>query len=805
MVARRARCSRWRRRLLARHRHPGARTCRRNCDLLRRVAAAPAVAGGRPRRPPGVAVDRGAPSSRATCRAAAWLGEGAEVAAGAPVERSVARAAVRHRGRAPSVGRLRAAGGLPRRGGRHGRGSDPRARARRSGSAADVRPLSVLGAGAVVASGTRGRRRAGARASGAGGSHDAQRWSRAAPGSSGRRWSTGCWPRATRSTSSTTSRPARWPTWPRPGPRRAGRCTIHQLDIRLPELVDLMARAPARGRLPPRRAGRRRACRCADPVFDADVNVLGSLNVLEGGAAGRVRAGGLRGQRRHPLRGAGPARAARARVPSAPAALPLRGVEEGGHRLPGRLPRAARARVLPPWRWPTSTGPARTPTARPAWSPSSPSASSAASRSPSTATASRPATSSTSTTSWTPSSGPRPGAAASSATSAPARETSVNELYRTMAAAAGVEPPARLAPPAPGRGPAQQPRHRAGGDPARAGARGPLAAARPVLRARRARRLRRGRRAPGADRRPGPTVSGTGPRPGGRTISAAHRARPEPRGGHAPHDRRRHAAVLAHHQLGAPAISSATQTSVATSSRRRRRACPAGRHRRHPGAADGDVGHPLAPRPAERVGHDHADLDAEPAPEPAADPPGRAVGVDGQQRGRALGDVGEVDAGVGADEPVAGLGDQRARPAGAGPAPTRTRPGATLAPGRRGRSATSRPSALDTTFWVTTTTSPSAQLGGRSARRRRRAHRASTSPGRRPGPDLADAARPGTTARSAAQASAVTEHHLGQRRGPTGRGHDGRGDDAADTLGLDRRRQRRGRPRRSRTCRPRTA
>ncbi len=60
-----------------------------------------------------------------------------------------------------------------------------------------------------------------------------------------------------------------------------GALTIHQLDIRLPELVDLVVRrrpevvfhlaAQADVRVS-----------VAQPVFDADVNILGSVNVLEG-------------------------------------------------------------------------------------------------------------------------------------------------------------------------------------------------------------------------------------------------------------------------------------------------------------------------------------------------------------------------------------------------------------------------------------------------------------------------------------------------------------------------------------------
>jgi radical SAM superfamily enzyme YgiQ (UPF0313 family) len=68
------------------------------------------------------------------------------------------------------------------------------------------------------------------------------------------------------------------------------------------------------------------------------------------------------------------------------------------------------------------------------------------------------------------------------------------------------------------------------------------------------------------------------------------------------------------------------------------------------GAADGDVGDPVAPRPAERVGDDHPHVDSRPMGHPVTDTPGRAVGVDGQQGDVAVGDVGLVDARVGAHE-----------------------------------------------------------------------------------------------------------------------------------------------------------
>ena len=93
-------------------------------------------------------------------------------------------------------------------------------------------------------------------------------------------------------------------------------------------------------------------------------------------ARGRPRGpasqGRVRGERRHALRRA--RRPAREGVAAAAAAVALRRGEEGGERLPRRLPRAARPRVHRARRWPTSTAPGRTPTARPASSRSSPSA-----------------------------------------------------------------------------------------------------------------------------------------------------------------------------------------------------------------------------------------------------------------------------------------------------------------------------------------------------------------------------------------------------------------------------------------------
>jgi hypothetical protein len=75
------------------------------------------------------------------------------------------------------------------------------------------------------------------------------------------------------------------------------------------------------------------------------------------------------------------------------------------------------------------------------------------------------------------------------------------------------------------------------------------------------------------------------------------------------------------------------------------------------GHADGDVGQAGAPRPPERVGHNHRHLDPRVGAHAVADALCRTVRIDRQQRRHAVLDVGEVDAGVGAHEAVAGLAD----------------------------------------------------------------------------------------------------------------------------------------------------
>ncbi len=177
----------------------------------------------------------------------------------------------------------------------------------------------------------------------------------------------------------------------------------------------------------------------ADPVFDADVNVLGHPAGPGGRPGRRIRAGGVRRQRRDPLRRAGRRRPAGARVAAPPAAVPLRRLEEGGHRLPGGLPGAARAGVLRPGPGQRLRPPPGSARRGRAWWPSSPSGCSGASRSPSSATASRPGTSSIVddvVDAFVRAATRGGGLVCNIGTG---RETSVNELLPTMAAQAGVD------------------------------------------------------------------------------------------------------------------------------------------------------------------------------------------------------------------------------------------------------------------------------------------------------------------------------------------------------------------------------
>ena len=195
----------------------------------------------------------------------------------------------------------------------------------------------------------------------------------AVPASSARRSSTGSSPRATRSPWSTTSGAGTLanlaPALASHGDRLDGAPHRHPR----PGCRRDHGRAPARGRLPPggpgRRAGlggppgvRRRGQRDRQPQR------------LRGRPQGRRAQGRRRLERRHDLRRAGPRGPPGRRVaPAAPGVAVRRG-QEGRRRLPLRLPGAARHRLRRAWPWPTCTAPARTPTARRAWSPSSPAA-----------------------------------------------------------------------------------------------------------------------------------------------------------------------------------------------------------------------------------------------------------------------------------------------------------------------------------------------------------------------------------------------------------------------------------------------
>ena len=166
----------------------------------------------------------------------------------------------------------------------------------------------------------------------------------------------------------------------------------------------------ARRRVPPRRAGRR-----AGVGGEAAVRRRGEprrpAQRVRGRAGGRRQQGGLRELGRHDLRHAH--RDPDARDPPAASRVAVRRRQEGRWRLPALLQDDPRARLHRDRVLRTSTARARTRTARPAWSRSSPACSSHGSGRRSSATASRPATSSSSTTSSTRSPAPRRAARAS--------------------------------------------------------------------------------------------------------------------------------------------------------------------------------------------------------------------------------------------------------------------------------------------------------------------------------------------------------------------------------------------------------
>ena len=272
---------------------------------------------------------------------------------GARVERRGARRAARSSGRGASVG----AGATLERRRRRRRRAGRRAGRRRSTTSASRSP-----------SDARAR-------------HRRRRVHRLAP----RRPAAGRGPRGRRGRQPVDRH--RWPTWPRRGPTGAHELTFHHLDIRAAELVRADRAAAARGRLPPRRAGRR-----AGVGRPARVRRRGQHHRqperARGGPRGGQPQGRLRVERRHDLR----RRRRRDDLPvkeSPPAAAASR---------PTAWPRRSSATTCTPTASctssssprspsPTCTAPARTPTARPAWSRSSPAAARPASRARSSATA----------------------------------------------------------------------------------------------------------------------------------------------------------------------------------------------------------------------------------------------------------------------------------------------------------------------------------------------------------------------------------------------------------------------------------
>ena len=173
--------------------------------------------------------------------------------------------------------------------------------------------------------------------------------------------------------------------------------------------------------------------------------------------------------------------------------------------------------------------------------------------------------------------------------------------------------------------------------------------------------------------------------------------------------------------------------------------------RRQPGAADRDVGLAEPPGRPKLSAITTAGRGARTPPASSrADPARRGVGVDGQQGDSVVaGDVRGVDAGVGADPARVRLDDQHAalgadhrrdsrrgsaRPA-RGSLPSRSASSTASPPGLDSARRRTRPSAFETTFCETTTTSPSREPSRgprrRSARRAGLPRRSRAGPRRR--------------------------------------------------------------------------
>ncbi len=164
--------------------------------------------------------------------------------------------------------------------------------------------------------------------------------------------------------------------------------------------------APARGRVPPRRPGRR-------PGLGGRARVRRpgqrdrQPQRARGRPGGREPQGRVRVERRHDLR-----------RPSTPTPCPSTRATPSARSRPTAWPRRWSATTCTPtasctrsssrrWPWPTCTDRVRIPTARPAWSPSSPGGCCGERRARSSATARRPVTSCSSTT-WSTRSCGRP-------------------------------------------------------------------------------------------------------------------------------------------------------------------------------------------------------------------------------------------------------------------------------------------------------------------------------------------------------------------------------------------------------------
>ena len=143
----------------------------------------------------------------------------------------------------------------------------------------------------------------------------------------------------------------------------------------------------------------------------------------------------------------------------------------------------------------------------------------------------------------------------------------------------------------------------------------------------------------------------------------------------------------------------------------------------HPdaGGADRDVRRPLAPRPPERVGHEHADRAAGQLAQPLPQPGGRRVGSRAgaarasprRERSRRRRRPTRRRSRAASPRSRAARASARcARPRAGSPRRDADRPSSPASsrarsPGSRSASSTTRPSAFETTFWATTTTSPS--------------------------------------------------------------------------------------------------